>query len=82
MRRIISLRRFLNQDWLAILILVVLVTAIAAPIVASLRFFLQKVLIIGKFNFKKDLLPILIYLLNIAFGILYYVHCMTSPHYG
>jgi hypothetical protein len=50
--------------------------------VASLRFFLQKVLMIGKFNFKKDLLPILIYLLNIAFGILYYVHCMTSPHYG
>jgi len=50
--------------------------------VASLRFFLQKVFIIGKFDFKKDLPIILIYLLDIAFGILYYVHCMTSPHYG
>ena len=50
--------------------------------IASLRFFFQKVFIIRKLSSKKDILPIFIYLLNIAFGILYYVHCMTSPHYG
>ncbi len=49
---------------------------------ASLRFFLQKRLVKGKLDFKKELPIILIYLLNVAFGILYYVHCRVSPHYG
>jgi hypothetical protein len=49
---------------------------------SSLRFFLQKKYAAKTLNLKRDILPIMIYLLNVVFGILYYMHCMTSPHYG
>jgi len=49
---------------------------------SSLRFFLQKKYATKTLNLERDILPILIYLLHVVFGILYYLHCMTSPHYG